>query len=665
MNDRGIFLRVFAASLVCVLAACARGASSPLPAVSAETSVHSAQELNRGLYLELRTQLSLLATGKSPDPRGDAAWLAQVAADPKRAVGDTIAALVSDPDFARRIGPRLVASGAIHAPGVEPTSRRWVLRRGANDVFFLRRACAAADVVTVVPWWDPTRTVKICTDSYRPARFEAGNHAGYCSGLLQAPGEHQDEATACGCGPNLMRCFPSEERLVQFTKNLVAEVVETASHVIEEDSSLDRAFTSTSTFRNADAELLYRRWRVEAQHLGAIPGLDELATWPAAGKWAPRDEIMPGEHAGILTALMTIYRATGLRAVAAWMHEWMWCDRKASANVETKPILDIAHAALKNGGDIRSGVGAASLMHLPGCTSCHARLDSTTPFFKGFMDIRVGQHYEPTEVLRDRGPLYHDDIKDPRGTAELTPASFAKLAVALPEYSACMAQKVGSHIFANRATAADLDAIRSAFDEGHVMRRAFRVGLERYAARFVGASAEPEPAVTFPAALSNDVERRCLGCHGAWSSLHAANAWPIPLASEMLRRVAAGEMPKGKPLEPAVRDDLVLRIERAILGGAGGGDAGDAAARERALPIHLLPQVLEGIQDRAGARAEMGLSLVDVHSEVAQYTPGVAAMVMLQAAKTCRSSGRAGAAFEACLANATDPSSIINGVGRR
>ena len=82
-----------------------------------------------------------------------------------------------------------------------------------------------------------------------------------------------------------MRCAPDAERLNDLLDGTVQEVKKTIAWVVQKRLPLETLFTANETFRDARAELVYARWRVESGEAKEIPRLDD---WPKGGRWAPR-----------------------------------------------------------------------------------------------------------------------------------------------------------------------------------------------------------------------------------------------------------------------------------------------------------------------------------------------------------------------------------------
>ena len=92
-------------------------------------------------------------------------------------------------------------------------------------------------------------------------------------------------------------------RYEEFNDSLISEIRDTASYVVEHDLPMSEVFTSNSTFRDRNAELVRRRYQVSStQNPDVVAALRGMQSWPEGGKWAPRDEETPGQHAGVLTS---------------------------------------------------------------------------------------------------------------------------------------------------------------------------------------------------------------------------------------------------------------------------------------------------------------------------------------------------------------------------
>lgn len=669
MRARGQLAALAAPLLSTLLLAACPGPDRATPApVAAPAAAPAAVDT-----AELLENLSFLATGVLP-PAETIQLLTEQLSHGQLTMAGYIDALLADPRFARDVAPRILLAEWQANGGLYALPKGYVLQRTAPDpagriALYLREGCAPEAARKVRPWWDLDAEVLVCDEAYQPEHFaDATGH--HCDGIMLAPGE--SSSRFCGCGPNLIRCFPDADRYAKVSRSLIDEVNLTTAKIVGDDRPIRELYTRNETFRDRDAEFIYRRWRVESGELAAIP---DLRDWPEAGQWAPRYEMTPGQHAGILTTTQVIFRETGLRSITKNIYDKIWCKDAESANVQAQRVLAL-HAT-----NLRAGEGWEQLAHQPICEGCHARLDYGMQFLNAYADVRIATHFTPRAATR--GALYGNDSKDLRGTAELSPRGFAELAVKQPEFAACMVQDVTRHVFNHRASPADTRAVREALDRAGTLREMVRVALQRYAESYGHGAAAPPPVTALPAAKADAagrialsprlralVEEHCGDCHGEGAPARDLRPAALPRATlaQMLTNVAFEVMPKDGPLAPEARLAVVTELIASLWSGErerieASHYFGD---RMRALPIHRGPQVVELVRRRAGGegRGQIRLMETTVRQDQAQLTPGFAAVIGLEALRACKAAGHEGAALERCLEAATEPRELVNGLDR-
>ena len=512
---------------------------------------------------------------------------------------------------------------------------------GGETIYYLHTACTRSDAVEVKPWWDLATTVLVCRDSYRPDVFGDATGA-LCTGHFLSP---LAATSPCGCGPNLIRCGRDEVQLAQVQSALIAEHRGSIAYVVSHDLPIQTIFSSNESFRSGLAELVYQRGRIESREVASLEQLPPWSALPARGAWAPRHETRPGQHAGIATNNFFTQAADSVRLKMVDLSGALWCDLVHSTDVHTDALLARTfHAAAVN---FRSEAVSNELAAQPLCTNCHARLDYGAAFFNGMRWSHLATHYDPRRQLDTPGPLYLMDIDDGRGSDKRNPAGFMRLALDQPEYAACIAQNLATHVFGKPgqgelALLAELEAM--------VKRRAsYRALLSRtldaYISEQVGETA-PRPA---PASdLVATVDTYCTSCHDEedarapgvfakqqerWCSSDPERCPDVALA--MLVSVANERMPKGGGLAPSQRRAMI----EALAPYAWPDPSQRAAAVPFFLaqavggaPIHRSEAMLEAIRTVApDAKPE---ALVPV-STLQTFGPSLAATLAVAAARAC------------------------------
>jgi hypothetical protein len=628
-----------------------------------------------------------------PEPSALAAWSGRIGSG-AAVLSEFLDEIVRAERFGAEIVPALVFGAFASVRNYYALPSAFVLKRPPEPgaPLYLRAPCALADAVAVRPWWDLGAEVRVCPDAYRPDKWtiSAAEHSYRTTQVIacdsQVGSPEGETRSLCGCGPSLIRCLRDEDQYAELNRSLMAEVKRTTAYVVQHDLPMAFLFTGLSTFRDRNVELYYRRQQIGARELAdperLLAGLD---AWPAEGRWAPRTEIAPGQHAGLLTAPQILHWLPDRRQRQRGYYEMMWCSLKNSFGATTHKVLELN----ASGNNFFAHDSWQRLAHTQLCTDCHARLDYGSRFFHGYPDSRASTHYIPSLQLPGEGPLYGRDSDDPRGTAQLTPLAFGRLATAQPEFSGCMTQQLTSYVLGDRATRADVEAIAAAVTSARTFNAAMRAALERYAAHWHASRARaPTPSLPAPGAvpraergapaiaraagpvqigpdLRARIDLHCIDCHDAAPYSDAADtadlpfdlrgpALPRPLVVSMAEQVAFGMMPKHGLLDPREREAVVQLLVEALWD--------ERAAREeasryflgrgRGLPAHQLDHALFAIARVARGASETAWGALEraLWSEQATVTPGFVAVTGLEALRACQlhgSGGRGGLA--ACL----------------
>ena len=428
-----------------------------------------------------------------------------------------------------------------------------------GPVLYLREPCAPEQAERVHPWWAPGTEVRVCPEAHRPDRWVEPTTGRHCSAVTSSPG--QESVPYCGCGPNLLRCFRDEEQQVAFTRSMVEEIGLTTAYVIQQElphlHRLHHQCDGARPQRGAALPALASGERRAASAWSrSRTGRRESLSWRA------RHESVPGEACGVLTASQFVFTSFARRATLKHFYQRLWCVEPDSSHVATDTILKLRDANLEAAGRNHE------LASMPVCTRCHARLDHGMTFFAGFPDGRTAQHFVPSAQKSGTGKLYVEDIDDLRGEAELTPAGFARLAVAQPEFSRCMVQDVSRRVFSTDASGRGTSGtcVRPSRAEGS-SKRPDAHGPAALRGPGVGAAgdgtapakpltaATPGQEVVLPRGLKTRLDTHCVECHGGREDLQSfmSEALPRDTLQRMLSSVAFERMPKGDRLAPRER----------------------------------------------------------------------------------------------------------------
>jgi hypothetical protein len=644
--------------------------------------------------------------GQIAEPAHLADWAAKI--DQGQAPLDSyLDELLGTERFAREVMPSLLFAAFVNVRNYYALPSAFVLKHQASGVLYLRAPCTEDEAVTVKPWWDLHAEVKVCPDSYRPTKWTLapGEHsyrtklALSCDSQVGSP--ELETNPLCGCGPNLIRCLRDDEQYNDFNRSFMDEIKRTTAYVVEHDLPMASLFTGNATFRDRNVELYYRRQKIGALELPRVKHeLANLDAWPDGGKWAPRAEVRPGQHAGVLTAPQILHWLPDRRQRQRGYYEVMWCNLRNSFGATTHKVLEINAA----GNNFFVHESWKQLAHTELCMNCHARLDYGSQFFLGYPDSRASTHYNPALVATGTGPLYGTDLRDLRGEAPLTPLGFANLATEQPDFNSCMANHFVSYVLGDHATNADIDAIEAAVEHTHTFKAAMKVALERYAERWrdearppavpapplappppttiatpppptptiapvtVLRSTAPAAGVPVSAALRGKLDQHCVECHDdvAYTDNADSNDLPFTFTTPELPRallvsmtdhVAFGMMPKDQVLDPAAREAFVTQlIDTLWTDPAARTEAASYyLGRARGLPAHQLDNALSTIDHLAHASSGIAWGALErgIWSDQSTITPGFLAITGLEAVRACtRATDAPSKPLEACLTEA-------------
>jgi hypothetical protein len=620
---------------------------------------------------ELLRTLAILATRKLPAANELADVRARLDAG-QLGMPAYIDSLVASPEFSRDVAPIIVFRGLLSAMGGQVAIESLQHTEDSPAVYYLHEPCKPGQAVAVHPWWSLDEDVKICPDSYKPDKWMADPKPGAtpvaCRSLLGAD-------RGCGCGPNLIRCLPSKDRFQQLMQSMRNELWQTAAYLAGHHAPIDALFLSNETWRDRDLELFRRGQVIEERRIrNSEPLIRDAASWPAEGKWAAREDLAPGQNAGLLTSLQVLSYLPDRRQRMTTIYDVLYCDEADSAGATPELVTKIAR-------------GSASFQILqehwkelaarPICTNCHARLDYGMQFFYGFDNAHVHGYFSPALQFKTRGPIYVRDIDDPRGEGPLTPQGFAHLAIAQPEHARCIARDFAEYVLAGRATADRVDSLAAQFKPNattaqELMRAALLQLVEQWP-KLDDTAPPPSPATETPSAgdvavspaVRKQLDDRCADCHdGRDPDVPNFSKPMIPReqALRMLDAVAFGTMPKNRALASTDRATLIEPLVGSMWSGPDATAArGYYVGRMLALPAYR-PEVISSlVHQRAGATGPNPWRTMEesTRPSAAQGSPGLLTKTALDAIEACREHNTTRGDIDACIANALHIEDIV------
>jgi len=650
-------------------AACAKEpapASAPAPAVRAPEPVAPPV----GAYSEkLLDDVAQLATGHPLDPAKRTATLEALRAG-TTTVDAFLEELVKTDDFASVVVPRVLLGELDFGP---VNFRMWSLQNKVVDgqtIAFYRKPCDVKDTTEVVPWWDRTTKVRICNADYQPDTLTTKS-GDSCSSIMAR------DSAECGCGPQLVNCVRDQAQSEQVFNSLYRETTGTIAHIVSSDQPFKDVFTTTYSSRDRMTEYIRMRDMLYAGKISKIP---DLSKWPEQPVWAPRGEFWPGSQSGILTTKQYLYVSCGPRDRMRLIFARTWCTTPGSFGVTSELFSKL----VADHTDIRFiGTGWQALAQQPGCTDCHARMDYGMQFFMGYPAITKSITPVPQQSRHgERGPIYMQDINDPRGDADLTPPALGELIVSQPEFGQCLSKLVGEHVLGSTASLEDRDQLLEKFKETGKMRSLFIAALRLYVQRNANAeqpTTPPVPTVTsrpvteqvsVSPALAAQLVEHCADCHddGAHPFLKGFEASHV-LSRDVLitaaNFVASGLMPANSVMPERAKDDMLTGMIADL--------APDATWAQNAHAywlgelagsrVHHVGAVKERIAREAaytltpGDRARVVEDVLE--GELETLTPALVSSVGQLAAASCRPLASTPDAYRDCLRRALRPESMF------
>lgn len=598
----------------------------------------------------LLRDLAILTTQSEPTPA-----MKQLAA--RGDLEGVVSLLVEDRTFTNTVAPNILLEDN-RFPSVYAVQDLKIQLDEASQVWYLYKPCKPADATSVEPWWALGTHIMVCNDSYKPDVLTMPASKALPNDPPPVCGSNRGAEPPCGCGRNLMHCIRDTNQHTEIRKSLAAEVYDTIGHVVSSGAPIQDIYLTNATVRDGVTERFYR------VH-DATRGKPWTAGMEAFKDKAlhPRIEDFPGMHAGILTTPNFARISEVPRSVMMTFFQTMTCSGVDGAQVNAHQTLGIDTANIR----AESG-GGNYLAHQKGCSGCHARLENSIPFFAAWRSVWHSMEVEPELQSLKEGKIYLNDITDLRATTTTTPAAFAKVVTAQPEFATCQAGRIANYILgADHVDAEVKQELATMIAAQKPARDVFKAALLSYARRLAtgeppksGHSTSAKPSVfdvdavrTFDTALVKALAV-CEDCHSdddRWIDKAVASHQTSALhALRMADVVASGTMPKDNPLSEKEREALVTMLTQAAWADAelGRETANNMLGYRRPASVHVLDTVVRMVDQTDGPAAEpLKPGELMVKPGYNFLTPGVAATIAIEALRVCRT--RSPSNVEACV----------------
>lgn len=587
--------------------------------------------------------VSLLSRGRAVSAQEWDRWRAE-----RRTAADLVEEFSTDPFLSERVAPAILFKNSLARPASDLTSGIVWLERfevGGQEAFYLHARCPPSQLMTVHPWWDMSSTVRVCRDSVRPGTWTTPTQTGEIAVCDSMEGARwMNPRSECGCGPALLRCYPKQDSkafLRRMEEAARQELRATTARLVAADEPLAELFLSRSTIRTPDLERLYRRANAESLRLEDPASLLRgMTDWPAEGKFEPREELEPGQHAGVLTGPQLLFHVFERRQRMRIYFQILWCTGESAPGAQPEDTLSLHTADLSVVNE-----GWQELAARPVCTECHARLDYGMQYFQSYPSPTQSGHFLVGRYAGETGVFYGKNIGDRRAEAALRPHDFAEIATRQPEFAQCMARNVVEYVFGPAVTN---EMVERAAASADVSALRFR-GLMRIALLWLlecddcfAVTASNAAASSGQPRFAELVDEHCTACHHDGASIPSFEGRFDPAAApRLLDQVLSGRMPAGAPLKIETQRQFIdawMREHRPRR------DA-DVAARElleaHADPMRALPLAVarEYIGAQTATRTELPElnaleNAVDGRNNL--LTPSYTAITAIDAYRACR-----------------------------
>ena len=654
--------------LVFFVAACGNKSAPPLATTLTTTTTVPGQQAKSPVMKEsLLRDLSILTTQAEPT-----AELKALGA--RNDVAGVVEMLLADHRFTNVVVGTMLLEDYRFPSYFAPNGMFVLKQEDPSQPYYLRKPCKPADTVSVEPWWALGTQIKVCADAYVPDKVVLAPQPGRATQRPPLCGSWRTPQPGCGCGHNLIHCTHNKAQRRAIRTSIANEVFDTIGYVVSSGEPLQAIYTTNATFRDRNAEVMYRMHDAAA----GKPWREGFERYEKAS-WQPRSEGFPGMHAGILTTT-DLSRFTDVpRSEMMAYFSLMTCSTSDGAHVSAHEALGVDTASIRQ----ESG-GKDYLAHQVGCTNCHARMENAIGFFAAWRSVFHSVEIEPELQVIKEGHVYLNDIDDLRGTVQTTPAAFAGVVTAQPEFASCQAGRIANYLFNGApqepSLAGDLAAMIMA---NKPARDVLKVALTRYIQRMserVEATDALESSVdstysvpfqaeavrTFDAGLVAALSV-CEDCHGGEKKwIDQAVKTHKTTALHMLRMadmVASRSMPKKVALSDADREGLVTKLCQTAWADSklGNETAAVLLGHRRPSSVHEFGTVVHLFEGMVPNNSDQPWKVPELMMKPGSnfLTPGTAATYGLEALRVCHERSKAPSDIDACMDQLLDDGAFM------
>ena len=258
-----------------------------------------------------------------------------------------------------------------------------------NYYLSIKGDCGNSNVVSVQPWWlESGNSINICSNSTSATQvFQDGQEEINCfrdgnEGIFHAN---------CGCGPNLISCFPSSMIVSHLMPGPRFEFAERALYSYKNNLSWQDMLGGNSFIGSRFAYYPYIVSSFSAR--GDLYNTDDVQTLmnlPLEGSSSASFPASPAPRAGVVTSVGFLQKNNNFRSRIAKLTEVLLCQ-DVEPNLNTDGITQLVNPSFTQADHDHA--------NKEGCSGCHMALDNLGSTLLGWDDIGIFRWWESPSQL--------------------------------------------------------------------------------------------------------------------------------------------------------------------------------------------------------------------------------------------------------------------------